>query len=180
MDPEERDMKIRNEKVYKRQRRHQRVRQKVVGTPERPRLCVFKSAKHIYANLIDDTAGRTLAAASSLKLAGLGVPQPAPEAQPDAKPETKAEADGGGKAAAKAKGKDKGKDKDKDKDKEKKGKKAWSGGKKAAAAREVGRLIAEAAKAKGITAVRFDRGGYRFHGRIAALAEAARRNGLQF
>ncbi len=168
-------MKIRNEKVYKRHRRHLRVRQRVVGTPERPRLCVFKSAKHIYAHVIDDTAGRTLATASSLKLQGLAAAAPVPvAAKPEAKPEAKAETKG------EAKGKGKGKGKEKDQDKEKKGKKAWAGGKKTAAAREVGRLIAEAAKAKGITAVCFDRGGYRFHGRIAVLAEAARRNGLQF
>jgi large subunit ribosomal protein L18 len=170
-------MKIRNEKVYKRHRRHLRVRQRVVGTPERPRLCVFKSAKHIYAHVIDDTVGRTLATASSLKLQGLVAAAPTPvAAKPETKPETKAETKGD----VKGKGKGKGKEKEQEKDTEKKGKKAWAGGKKTAAAREVGRLIAEAAKAKGITAVCFDRGGYRFHGRIAVLAEAARRNGLQF
>jgi len=174
-------MKTKNEKVYKRKRRHLRVRQRVVGTPERPRLCVFKSAKHIYAQIVDDAAGRTLVAASSLKLGPLAV-EPAPaEAKAEIKAETRTE-------EKEVKGKEKeGKGKEKDakgkgqeKEKEKKGKKAWAGGKKTAAAREVGRLIAEAAKGKGITTVAFDRGGYLYHGRIAALADAARRNGLQF
>jgi len=174
-------MKTKNEKVYKRHRRHLRVRQRVIGTPERPRLCVFKSAKHIYAQIVDDTAGRTLVAASSLKLGPLAV-EPAPvEAKAEIKAETRTE-----EKEVKGKGKEgKGKEKDakgkgQEKEKEKKGKKTWAGGKKTAAAREVGRLIAEAAKGKGITAVAFDRGGYLYHGRIAALADAARRNGLQF
>jgi large subunit ribosomal protein L18 len=172
-------MKTKNEKVYKRKRRHLRVRQRVVGTPERPRLCVFKSAKHIYAQIVDDTAGRTLVAASSLKLGPLAV-EPA-EAKAEIKAETRTE-----EKEVKGKGKEgKGKEKDakgkgQEKEKEKKGKKEWAGGKKTAAAREVGRLIAEAAKGKGITTVAFDRGGYLYHGRIAALADAARRNGLQF
>jgi ribosomal protein L18 len=142
---------------------------------------VFKSAKHIYAQIVDDTAGRTLVAASSLKLGPLAV-EPAPvEAKGEIKAETRTE-----EKEVKGKGKEgKGKEKDakgkgQEKEKEKKGKKAWAGGKKTAAAREVGRLIAEAAKGKGITAVAFDRGGYLYHGRIAALADAARRNGLQF
>lgn len=150
-------MKIQNEKVYKRERRHRRIRQHVVGTPERPRLCVFRSARHIYAQIVDDTVGRTLVAASSLKFA------PPPAAAEAPAPQEK---------EAKGKGKEK--------DKEKKGKKAWMGGKKTAAAREVGRVLAEAAKEKGISTVCFDRGGYLYHGRIAALADAARKNGLQF
>jgi large subunit ribosomal protein L18 len=123
-------MKIRNDKVYKRHRRHRRVRNKVVGTPERPRLCVFRSASHIYAQLIDDTAGNTLVSSSSLKLAGV---------QPDEKM-----------------------------------------GKKMVTAREVGKLLAENARSKGISKVVFDRGGYLYHGRIAALADGARKNGLEF
>ncbi len=174
-------MKTKKTKVYKRQRRHMRVRQRVIGTPEKPRLCVFKSAKHIYAQIVDDSAGRTLVAASSLKLGPLAV-EPAPvemkaETKAEAKPEEK-EAKGKGKE-----GKGKAKDlkgKEADKTQEKKGKKAWAGGRKTAAAREVGRLIAEAAKGKGVTKVAFDRGGYRYHGRIAALADAARKSGLQF
>jgi ribosomal protein L18 len=168
--------KIKNEKTYKRQRRHLRVRQHVVGTAEKPRLCVFKSAKHIYAQIIDDTTGRTLVTASSLKLGPLAVPAAA-EAKPEAK-ETKTEAKPVAKTEAKGKGKDKGKEKEKEK--EKKDKKVWTGGQKTAAAREVGRLIAEAAKAKGISVVCFDRGGYLYHGRVAVLADSARRNGLQF
>ena len=163
-------MKTKNEKVYKRQRRHLRVRQRVIGTPERPRLCVFKSAKHIYAQIVDDTAGRTLVAASSLKLGPLTVEPAAAEVKAEIKAETRSE-----EKETKGKGKE-----GKGKEKEKKGKKTWAGGKKTAAAREVGRLIAEAAKEKGISAVAFDRGGYLYHGRIAALADAARRNGLQF
>jgi len=172
--------KIKNEKTYKRKRRHLRVRQHVVGTAEKPRLCVFKSAKHIYAHIIDDTTGRTLVTASSLKLGPLAVPAAA-ETKPEAK-EAKTDAKGVAKTEAKGKGKDKekGKEKEKEKEKEKKDKKVWTGGRKTAAASEVGRLIAEAAKAKGISAVCFDRGGYLYHGRVAALADSARRNGLQF
>ena len=106
---------------------HRRIRKKVTGTPERPRLCVFRSLKHIYAQIIDDVHGRTLAAASS---------------------------------AAKSSG--------------------LSGGGNVASAREVGRLIAERAKEKGIRRVVFDRGGYLYHGRVKALADAAREAGLEF
>jgi len=174
-------MKTKNEKVYKRQRRHLRVRQRVIGTPERPRLCVFKSAKHIYAQIVDDTAGRTLVAASSLKLGPLTVEPAAAEVKAEIKAETRSEEKETKGKGKEGKGKEKeAKGKEKEKEKEKKGKKTWAGGKKTAAAREVGRLIAEAAKEKGISAVAFDRGGYLYHGRIAALADAARRNGLQF
>jgi large subunit ribosomal protein L18 len=172
--------KVKNEENYKRYRRHLRVRQRVVGTPEKPRLCVYKSSKHIYAQIIDDTTGRTLATASSLKLGALEVPPPA-----DTKAEAKAEAkesaaEAKQTAKTEAKGKGKGKEKAPEKAPEKKEKKTWTGGRKTAAAREVGRLVAEAAKAKGISVVCFDRGGYVYHGRVAALADAARRNGLQF
>jgi large subunit ribosomal protein L18 len=171
--------KIKNEKNYKRVRRHLRVRQRVIGTPEKPRLCVFKSAKHIYALIVDDTAGRTLLSVSSLKLGPLTVPQ-APEKKPEAA-EPAAEVKPVAKTETKGKGKDKGKGKEKPPEKkEKKEKQVWMGGRKTAAAREVGRLVAEAAKAKGISAVCFDRGGYQYHGRVAALADAARRNGLRF
>jgi large subunit ribosomal protein L18 len=91
---------------------------------------VFKSANHIYAQIVDDSQGQTLAAASSQKLG-------------DVKPEDKA-------------------------------------GRKIAIAREVGKKIAEAAKQSGIQRVSFDRGGYRYHGRLAALADGARSNGLEF
>ena len=105
--------------------RHRRVRKKVKGIPEQPRLCVFRSLKAIYAQVIDDTEGRTLAAASSL------------EAKNASGPKTDASV-------------------------------------------AVGKLVAERALAQGITQVVFDRGGYKFHGRVKALAEAAREGGLKF
>ena len=107
-------------------KRHKRVRAKVSGTPESPRLNVFRSEKNIYAQIIDDVAGNTLVAASSLDKA--------------------IEGHGSNKAAARA----------------------------------VGKLIAERAKAKGIDTVVFDRGGYLYHGRVAELAEGAREGGLEF
>ncbi|WP_041695510.1 50S ribosomal protein L18 [Alicyclobacillus acidocaldarius] len=109
-----------------RKRRHVRVRAKVFGTPERPRLNVFRSNKHIYAQLIDDTIGHTIAAASSL--------------------EKGFEGNGGNVEGA----------------------------------RKVGRMIAERALAKGYKKVVFDRGGYLYHGRVRALADAAREAGLDF
>ena len=117
-------------KQASRLRRTRRVRNKVRGTAERPRLTVFRSSKHIYAQLIDDDAGRTLASASS------------------------------------------------------KGKKVEGEtsklGANVAAAKAIGQKIAEAGKAAGITKVAFDRGHYRYHGRIKALADGAREGGLQF
>jgi large subunit ribosomal protein L18 len=110
-----------------RSRRHDRVRKKVHGTPERPRLAVFRSNRHIVAQVIDDEAGNTIAAASTVE-AGL---------------------------------------------------RGRSGG-NIDAAREVGRLVATRAKDKGVQAVVFDRGASRYHGRVAALAEAARGEGLEF
>lgn len=112
-----------------RKRKHLRVRKKVFGTPERPRLSVYRSLNHLYAQVIDDTRGVTLAAASTLS------------------PEIKEQV---------------------------------NGRKNIEAARIVGRLIAEKAKAQGITKVVFDRGGNLYHGRIAALADAAREQGLEF
>lgn len=150
-------MKIRNEKAYRRQKRHRHVRRRVVGTPEKPRLCVFRSSKHIYAQIVDDTVGQTLAAASTLKIAPVSADQAA-------------ETD---KQKADTKGKKGGK-------KDKKGKKAPVVGKKTLEAQQVGRLIAEVAKEKGISKVSFDRGGFLYHGRVAALAEEARKNGLEF
>jgi large subunit ribosomal protein L18 len=108
-------------------RRHRRVRKRVVGTAARPRLCVFRSNKHIYAQVIDDTSGATLAAASTVE-AGLR------------------ETATGNIAAAKA----------------------------------VGQLVGERAKAAGVDKVVFDRGAYIFHGRVKALADAAREGGLDF
>lgn len=120
-------------KRAKRELRHRRVRSVVSGSAQRPRLTVFRSATHIYAQIIDDQSGKTLAAATSNELkVGKGAVK-----------------------AAKAAG-------------------------KADAATQVGQLIAEKAKAKGIASVVFDRGGYAYHGRVKALAEAARTGGLQF
>jgi large subunit ribosomal protein L18 len=116
-------------KNKRRLRRRRHVRRRIVGTPERPRLTVFRSSKHIYAQLIDDLAGRTLAAASSL---GEEIHKALP----------------------------------------------YGGNVKAAQA--VGRRLAEVAKEKGIAKAAFDRGHYRYHGRIKALADAAREGGLQF
>ena len=75
-------MKIRNEKAYRRQKRHRHVRRRVVGTPEKPRLCVFKSSKHIYAQIIDDVVGQTLAAASTLKIDPVSADQAAEADKP--------------------------------------------------------------------------------------------------
>lgn len=108
-----------------RARRHLRVRKKVTGTPERPRLVVFRSARHIYAQVIDDVSGRTLAAASTVEPALRG-----------------------------------------------------QAGDKKDQARRVGELVAERAVAAGVGPVVFDRGGYRYHGRVAALADGARHGGL--
>ncbi|GBD22328.1 50S ribosomal protein L18 [bacterium HR28] len=113
-----------------RKRRHLRVRAKVFGTPERPRLNVFRSNKHIYAQIIDDTRGHTLVAASTLERE---VRERFPEPHP-----------------------------------------------KVEEARVVGQVIGERALSKGITKVVFDRGGYKYHGRVKALAEGARAAGLQF
>jgi large subunit ribosomal protein L18 len=110
-----------------RQRRHARVRKRVYGIPERPRLCVFRSLKHIHAQIIDDTRGHTLASASTV------------DAEVRAKLDGKAKID---------------------------------------QATVVGEMLAERALAAGIEQVVFDRGGYRYHGRVKALAEAARKSGL--
>ena len=107
-------------------RRHHRVRKKVAGTTARPRLAVFRSSKHIYAQVIDDVNGRTIAAASTM------------------------EKDGRGAAA------------------------------NVATAKGIGQRIGERAKAAGVKGVVFDRGGFRFHGRVAAVAEGAREAGLEF
>jgi len=122
---------------------HARIRHRVRGTQERPRLAVFRSLKHIYAQVIDDHQGRTLAAASSSEKGD--------EAKAGKKTEQKAEK-----------------------------KKAAASGGNVAGAKQVGKLIAERAKAKGIDKVVFDRGGYLYHGRVKALADAAREAGLEF
>ncbi|MGC8836789.1 MAG: 50S ribosomal protein L18 [Anaerolineae bacterium] len=112
-----------------RERRHLRVRKKVFGTPERPRLNVYRSLSHIYAQVIDDTRGVTLVSASTID----------PEVRPQVQGLPKTEQ-----------------------------------------ARLVGKKVAERALAKGITKVVFDRGGYKYHGRVKALAEASREAGLEF
>jgi large subunit ribosomal protein L18 len=114
-------------KLVLRKRRHHRVRKKVFGEPTRPRLSVFRSARHITAQVIDDRTGRTLAAASTVE-------------------KDLRSANGGNKDAA----------------------------------TKVGRLLAERAKAAGVDKVVFDRGGFGYHGRVAALADAAREAGLEF
>ena len=116
------------QKQVARTRRHHRVRKKVTGTAERPRLAVFRSNKHITAQVIDDRAGRTVAAASTIErdLRQIGA----------------------------------------------------TGNKTAAAT--VGRLVAERARAAGVQQVVFDRGGFLYHGRVAAVADAAREAGLEF
>jgi large subunit ribosomal protein L18 len=112
-----------------RKRRHSRVRDKVMGDGSRPRLCVFRSLNHIYAQVIDDVEGHTLVAASTLD------------------PEIKGGADSKAKTGR---------------------------------AELVGSLVAKRALSKGINQVVFDRGGYKYHGRVKALAEAARQAGLKF
>jgi len=157
--------KFRDPNVYKRWRRHKRVRNRVAGTPERPRVAVFRSNVHIYAQLIDDTAGITLVSVSSLKIdapAASAAPAPAPAAKAEGKKSKKAE---------KAEKAEKG---------EAAGEKAVANGRKIQLAREVGRQLAQAAQAKGFKKVAFDRGGYLYHGRVAALAEGAREAGLDF
>jgi len=112
-----------------RARRHQRIRRKLSGTSQRPRLNVFRSEKHIYAQVIDDVTARTLVTAST--------------AEKDARVQ-------------------------------------MPRGNTVEAAQFVGKLVAERATAAGISAVVFDRGGYLYHGRVQALADAAREGGLQF
>ena len=112
-----------------RQRVHARVRMRVAGTAERPRLAVYRSLGHIYAQVIDDRSGKTVASASSV---------------------------------------------------DSESKKSVKGGGNVAAAKVIGKLVAERAKAAGVNKVVFDRGGYKYHGRVKALADAAREAGLQF
>ena len=111
--------------VALRKARHLRLRKRISGSPERPRLAVFRSLKHIYAQIIDDASGQTLASASSRE-------------------------------------------------------KGFSGGGNVEAAKSVGDALGKRAIEKGIKTVVFDRGGFRYHGRVASLAEAAREAGLEF
>ncbi len=139
------------EKREKRKRRHKRVRAKVSGTSKVPRLCVFRSSRHIYAQLIDDEKGETLTSANDLQLK---------------------------KAKKKKTTSAKSLDSAKKGQKEEKTQKILS--RKLALAFEVGKLIAEKAIEKKIKKVVFDRGGYKYHGRVKALAEGAREGGLEF
>ena len=116
-------------RAKERGRIHSRIRRKIAGSTKRPRLCVYRSLNHIYAQIVDDSHGKTLVAASTVEKAVRG------------------ESKGLGSVAA---------------------------------AKLVGKAIAEKAKTKGIELVVFDRGGYLYHGRVKALAEAARENGLKF
>jgi large subunit ribosomal protein L18 len=115
------------QKVAGRKRRHNRVRKKVRGTAARPRLAVFRSSKHLYAQVIDDAAGRTIASASTMEV--------------DIRSGSTATVD---------------------------------------AAKSVGKRVGERAKAAGVSAVVFDRGGFRYHGRVAGAADGAREAGLEF
>lgn len=133
------------EKRNARIKRHNRFRNKLLGTSERPRLSVYRSLNHIYAQIIDDVEGKTIVSASSLKIELL------PESE--------------------AAGKDKEK---KDKKSEKKAMSV-----KMRRSRAVGKAIAEKALEKGIKQATFDRGGFLYHGRIAALADEVRKNGLK-
>ena len=138
-----------------RKQRHARVRGKISGTPERPRLCVFRSESNIYAQVIDDVDGKTICAASTLD----------PEFRATGKL-------GSNKEAAAFVGELIGK-RAVEKDFE-------GNGGNVEAAKKIGSKIAERALAKGIEEVVFDRGGYIYHGRVKALAEAAREGGLKF
>ena len=141
-----------------RKRVHSRIRRKMVGTPQRPRLNVYRSLNNIYAQLIDDVDGATLASVSSL-----------PGKNDGGKPAGK-EAGAEGSKVENSGGEDKKEHK----------KSAKKTGGNLAAAREVGAAIAQRAVEKGIKKVVFDRGGYLYHGRIKALADAAREGGLEF
>jgi len=137
---------------------HKRIRHKVRGTGERPRLAVFRSLSHIYAQIIDDTKGQTLVAAASSEESLRGAAPTAPAAKP-------------------AKGEKGEKEK---KTATKAGPPAKASGGNLAGAKLIGQAIANRAKEKGIKRVVFDRGGYIYHGRIKALADAAREAGLEF
>ncbi len=149
-------------KVTGRAKRKLRIRKKVSGSPERPRLAVFRSNKHIYAQIIDDESGTTLAHVTSQ---GRELPEPAPPAEPEPAEEEGKETKGGKKGGGKKGGKQDEPEK-------------FTG--KIGMAKVVGAAVAEACKEKEIAAVVFDRGGYRYHGRVKALADAARKAGLKF
>jgi large subunit ribosomal protein L18 len=166
---------------------HTRIRRKVRGTPERPRLAVFRSLSHIYAQIIDDTKGQTLVAAASSDPAvfkGASVSAPPDTAPAKAEKPDKAEKGAKGEKGAKAEKGEKAEKSEKGEKGEKAAKKAAAPTKAAggnvAGARLIGKTIAGRAKEKGIKQVVFDRGGYIYHGRVKALADAAREAGLEF
>jgi ribosomal protein L18 len=185
-------------------KRHMRSRNRLEGTQERPRLSVFRSGNQIYAQVIDDSAGHTLVAASSLDASLKDFkpsPQeaPAPKAEEQAPAEVEVEEVEVAAAAAPSKKGARAEKAAKASNKPGTGKKtvlasavkgekktpvealaAISNNHKVALAREVGKLVAQRAKEKGIEQVVFDRGGYPYHGRVAALAEGAREVGLKF
>jgi len=144
---------------------HKRIRRKVHGTPERPRLAIFRSLSHIYAQIVDDTKGQTIVAAASSEkaLRGSAAPEAAAVEAPAPKAEKAGKGDKGEKKAAK-----------------KAAPPAKASGGNVAGAKLIGKTIAERAKEKGIKQVVFDRGGYIYHGRVKALADAARAAGLEF
>ncbi|HKW96904.1 MAG TPA: 50S ribosomal protein L18 [Bryobacteraceae bacterium] len=158
---------------------HRRIRRKVRGTAEHPRLAVFRSLTHIYAQVIDDAAGRTLVAASSIEDALLNSASAAVEAPKEIAKAEKEPAKG---EKASAKGEKKGEkgEKGDKKPPKKPAVAAKARGGNLAGAQLIGRTIAQRAKEKGIKRVVFDRGGYLYHGRIKALADAARAAGLEF
>jgi ribosomal protein L18 len=173
-----------------RQKRHLRSRNHLAGTQERPRLNIFRSGTHIYAQVIDDSKGVTLAAASSLEETLRNFkPEPrtasvAQETQDEAAPAGVAESaparkntNKGSKAPAKTVLPSAQKS---EKKTPVEALTAISNNHKVALAREVGKLVAQRAREKGIEQVVFDRGGYPYHGRVAALAEGAREVGLKF
>jgi large subunit ribosomal protein L18 len=144
---------------------HSRIRQRVRGTGERPRLAVFRSLNHIYAQVIDDRRGHTLAAASSGEKSGDKKSAEKKTTEKPASETPSTEKTAAGKPTSEKASSEKAK--------------AASGG-NVAGAKQVGKLIAERAKAQGVTKVVFDRGGYLYHGRVKALADAAREAGLEF
>lgn len=180
-------------------RRHRRVRKRVQGTAERPRLSVFRSAEHIYAQIIDDEHGRTLVAASSLEksvreangktsangasasqqtLKGAKAAQAAKAEAPAGKSEKGGKTGKGGKAEQAAP--PPAQAEPAEDENVPAGLKGIANNHKVVVAQSVGRLIAERAREQGITKVVFDRGGYIYHGRVAALAAGAREGGLDF
>ena len=166
-----------NPRVEAWQKRKRRVRRRVKGSPARPRLSVFRSSRHIYAQLIDDTTGSTLAAVSTLSPDYAKAVEEAKAAEA-ARAAEEAKAAEAAKAEAEAEGDQKAKAK---KGKGKKKKKAEPVFKaKIGAAQRVGLLIAQKAKDKGVSQVVFDRNGFLYHGRIKAVADGARKGGLEF